>query len=296
MYRQKDIFRPGSTIRWAMKQPGGAWYPDTIEGLEEYPRIVSNGNYVMLVAVDGADSVVRASTRCLHKEPTFEKRGRQIAGPFCIWMGVPPRPGANRVNPKGPPEGTFSGKQIYSESVRLDHSQISRDQDPARRAPGTPATQCPDGLRGRCPGRCSRSFRQTRQDCASASGPVLRRHRPDPVPRGRRRRTCPLLGTMGTSFSAWQSQLGETSSTKDTWKQGRPSTTALVYSAIFLFKMAGALILGADDGVLGADGKAPGAAHALGMIDGGLCRRDRTGGRRGRRSWRRPGSRCSFSA
>ena len=50
----------------------------------------------------------------------------------------------------------------------------------------------------------------------------------------------PTLGTMGTSFSAWQSQLGETSSTKDTWKQGRPSTTALVYSAIFLFKMAGA--------------------------------------------------------
>ena len=50
----------------------------------------------------------------------------------------------------------------------------------------------------------------------------------------------PTSGTMGTSFSAWQSQLGETSTTRDTWKQGRPSTTALVYSAIFLFRIAGA--------------------------------------------------------
>ena len=40
------------------------------------------------------------------------------------------------------------------------------------------------------------------------------------------------LTPAGASFSPWQSQLGDTSITRDTWKQGRPSTTALVYSAI----------------------------------------------------------------
>ena len=38
--------------------PGGAWYPATIEGWKNDSRIVSNGNYVMLIAVEGADSVV----------------------------------------------------------------------------------------------------------------------------------------------------------------------------------------------------------------------------------------------
>ena len=39
--------------------PGGAWYPATIEGWKNNSRIVSNGNYVMLVALnEGADSVV----------------------------------------------------------------------------------------------------------------------------------------------------------------------------------------------------------------------------------------------
>ena len=42
----------------------------------------------------------------------------------------------------------------------------------------------------------------------------------------------PRSGRMGTSFSPWQSQLGETSTTRATWKQGRPSTTALAYSAM----------------------------------------------------------------
>ena len=38
----------------------------------------------------------------------------------------------------------------------------------------------------------------------------------------------PTSGTMGTSFSAWQSQLGETSTTRDTWKQGRGQADAAV--------------------------------------------------------------------
>ena len=46
----------------------------------------------------------------------------------------------------------------------------------------------------------------------------------------------PTFGTIGTSFSAWQSQLGDTSITSEIWKQGRPSTTALVYSAILRFR------------------------------------------------------------
>ena len=42
----------------------------------------------------------------------------------------------------------------------------------------------------------------------------------------------PMSPTIGVSFSSWQSQLGLTSMASDTWKLGRPSTTALVYSAI----------------------------------------------------------------
>ena len=37
---------------------------------------------------------------------------------------------------------------------------------------------------------------------------------------------------MGESLSSQQSQLGETSITSDTWKQGLPSQTALEYSAM----------------------------------------------------------------
>ena len=37
---------------------------------------------------------------------------------------------------------------------------------------------------------------------------------------------------MGTSFSPWQSQLGDTSTTRLMWKCGRPATTALAYSAM----------------------------------------------------------------
>lgn len=40
--------------------PGGAWYPDSIEGWKNDSRIVANGNCVMMVAYSGADDVVAA--------------------------------------------------------------------------------------------------------------------------------------------------------------------------------------------------------------------------------------------
>ena len=41
--------------------PGGAWYPASIEGWKNGSRIVSNGNYVMLIALsEGADDVVNS--------------------------------------------------------------------------------------------------------------------------------------------------------------------------------------------------------------------------------------------
>lgn len=40
--------------------PGGAWYPATIEGWKTNSRIVSNGNYVLLAACDGVEDVVAA--------------------------------------------------------------------------------------------------------------------------------------------------------------------------------------------------------------------------------------------
>ena len=41
-------------------RPGGAWYPESMEGWENDSRIVSNGNYVMLIAYSGCDAVVSA--------------------------------------------------------------------------------------------------------------------------------------------------------------------------------------------------------------------------------------------
>lgn len=56
----KDIFQ--ARIDYQVgddENPGGAWYPASIEGWKNGSRIVSNGNYVMLVALsDGADGVV----------------------------------------------------------------------------------------------------------------------------------------------------------------------------------------------------------------------------------------------
>ena len=56
----KDIFQARVNYQVGDEtNPGGACYPDTIEGWKNGNRIVSNGNYVMLVALnEGADSVV----------------------------------------------------------------------------------------------------------------------------------------------------------------------------------------------------------------------------------------------
>ena len=40
------------------ENPGGAWYPEPTEMWKNNSRIVANGNYVMLVAFENADSVV----------------------------------------------------------------------------------------------------------------------------------------------------------------------------------------------------------------------------------------------
>lgn len=55
----KDIFQ--ARIDYQVgddENPGGAWYPASIEGWKTGSRIVSNGNYIMLVALsEGADGV-----------------------------------------------------------------------------------------------------------------------------------------------------------------------------------------------------------------------------------------------
>ena len=40
--------------------PGGAWYPETIEGWKTKSRIVSSGNYVMLAVGNPADAAVES--------------------------------------------------------------------------------------------------------------------------------------------------------------------------------------------------------------------------------------------
>ena len=40
------------------KNPGGAWYPASIEGWKNNSRIVSNDSYVMLIVMEGADDIV----------------------------------------------------------------------------------------------------------------------------------------------------------------------------------------------------------------------------------------------
>ena len=57
----KDIFQARIDYQVGDEtNPGGAWYPASIEGWKNNSRIVSNGNYVMLVAADGADDIVSA--------------------------------------------------------------------------------------------------------------------------------------------------------------------------------------------------------------------------------------------
>ena len=56
----KDIFQARVDYQVGDdNNPGGAWYPASVGGWTRGSRIVSNGNYVMLVALsEGADSVV----------------------------------------------------------------------------------------------------------------------------------------------------------------------------------------------------------------------------------------------
>ena len=58
----KDIFQ--ARINYQVgddANPGAAWYPASIEGWKNGSRIVSNGNYVMLIALsEGADDVVNS--------------------------------------------------------------------------------------------------------------------------------------------------------------------------------------------------------------------------------------------
>lgn len=56
----KDIFQARVDYQVGDDEnPGGAWYPQTIEGWKTGSRIVSNGNFVVLVALyEGADGVV----------------------------------------------------------------------------------------------------------------------------------------------------------------------------------------------------------------------------------------------
>lgn len=42
------------------ENPGGAWYPETIEGWKNNSRIVSHGNYVMLAVGDAAEAAAES--------------------------------------------------------------------------------------------------------------------------------------------------------------------------------------------------------------------------------------------
>ena len=52
-----------------------------------------------------------------------------------------------------------------------------------------------------------------------------------------------MFGRIGASFSPWQSQFGDTSVIRETWKQGLPSQTACEYSAILQPRISLALLL-----------------------------------------------------
>ncbi len=58
----KDIFQARIDYQVGDENnPGGAWYPDTIEGWKSGSRIVSHGNYVMLAATyEKSDDIVSA--------------------------------------------------------------------------------------------------------------------------------------------------------------------------------------------------------------------------------------------
>ena len=55
----KDIFQARIDAQVGTDdEPGGAWYPETIEGWKNNSRIVDHGNYVMLIVWDKADQFV----------------------------------------------------------------------------------------------------------------------------------------------------------------------------------------------------------------------------------------------
>lgn len=55
----KDIFQARIDAQVGTDdEPGGAWYPETIEGWKNNSRIVSNGNCVMLIVWEKADQFV----------------------------------------------------------------------------------------------------------------------------------------------------------------------------------------------------------------------------------------------
>lgn len=57
----KDIFQ--ARIDYQVgdgANPGGAWYPETIEGWKNKSQIVSHGNYVMLAVGDAAEAAVES--------------------------------------------------------------------------------------------------------------------------------------------------------------------------------------------------------------------------------------------
>ena len=55
----KDIFQARIDAQVGTDDaPGGAWYPATIEGWKNDSRIVSNGNYVMLIVWEDCDTFV----------------------------------------------------------------------------------------------------------------------------------------------------------------------------------------------------------------------------------------------
>ena len=55
----KDIFQARIDYQVGTDdEPGGAWYPASIEGWKTGSRVVANGNYVLMVAFpDGADQI-----------------------------------------------------------------------------------------------------------------------------------------------------------------------------------------------------------------------------------------------
>lgn len=54
--------------------PGGAWYPEPTEMWENNSRIVTHGNYVMMVADFECDNIVNASTPCFEPDPNLTNR------------------------------------------------------------------------------------------------------------------------------------------------------------------------------------------------------------------------------